>query len=168
MEAPQALEPGSEMWQFFQERYDAIRAAVLAQDAEAFVAAFGPDATFVARNGETIRFDATTDFWEWRFGPPHEQVSSTMRVTRVEEIEPGEWAVEFHEESMAVVVTDDGRRIERTADLHNRNFWRLGSNGISAFGAGEELSAHRTLAGEPLTDDADDPVGFAAWAARHA
>src|SRR5687768_3095393 len=98
------IQPGSEMWRFFEERYEACRAAVQAQDADAFVASFGPDAVFVARNGETVRFDETTDFWAWRFGPPNVPVSTTMRVTSVEETEPGEWVVEFHEESVLIVV----------------------------------------------------------------
>ena len=162
------IEPGSQMWRFFEERYAACGAAVLAQDAEAFVASFGPDASFVTTRGETVRFDATTDFWAWRFGPPNQPLRTRFELLSVVENEPGEWVVEFREEAAMVVMMPDGRRVERTWRLHNRNFWRRGDRGISVFGSGEELEVERTLDGAPLTDDARDPIGFAAWAALHA
>jgi hypothetical protein len=160
------VEPGSEVWRFFEERYDACGAAALAQDAEAFVAAFGPEAVVVTATGRSVRFDETTDFWAWRFGPPHRPLTTTFELLSVEETAPGEWVVEFREQGSMLVGLADGRVVERTWRLHNRNTWRRTERGVSVAGAGEELAAERTLDGEPLTDDADDPVGFAAWASR--
>lgn len=135
-----------------------------ASDVEGFLDWLGPEGTFPALDGATVRVADTRPFWEWRF-------ANVLAVRRVQfDIEnisfndDGLVVVDFHELSDLTVRGFDGKPVERDADLHNRNTWELSADRLTTRG-GEEIEARRTLNGQPLTDEID-PWGFGAWA-RH-
>jgi hypothetical protein len=133
-------------------------------DVDGFLDWLGPDGTFVAADGTTVRVADTRPFWEWRF-------ANVIAVRRVEiEVESVAWnddglvVVDFHELSDLTVRGFDGKPVERDADLHNRNLWEISEDRLTTRG-GEEVNVRRSLNGRPLSDEID-PLGFAAWA-RH-
>jgi len=133
-------------------------------DVDGFLDWLGPDGTFRATDGTTVRVADTRPFWAWRFG----NVLAVRRVRMdVEDIcwnDDGLVVVDFHELSDLTVRGFDREPVERDADLHNRNLREVAQDRLTTRG-GEEIDARRTLDGRPLTD-AVDPWGFAAWA-RH-
>jgi hypothetical protein len=132
-----------------------------ARDLDGFLNWLGPEGTFPAQDGSTVRVADTRPFWSWRFSLVLEVRRCDIVVNDIAWRADGLLAVDFHERSDLTVKGYDGQPVERDADLQNRNLWEVDEASFTTRG-GEEISAHRTLDGQPLTEELD-PWGFEAW-----
>ena len=133
-----------------------------ARDVEGFLDWLGPDGTFPTADNTIVRHAATRPFWEWRFNNVLAVRQFEIEIEDVAYNDDGLLVVDFHEQSEFTVRGFDGTPVGRDADLHNRNLWEVSEHRLTSRG-GEELKVHRTIDGQPLTDDID-PWGFSAWA----
>jgi hypothetical protein len=128
---------------------------------DGFLDWLGPEGSFEAGDGSIVRVADTRPFWAWRFTNVVEVSSCDMTVEQITWSEQGLLVVDFHEVTHHRVRGFDGQPVERTADLHNRNWWRVDGKRLTTTG-GAELVGHRTIGGRELTDEID-PWGLSAW-----
>lgn len=130
-------------------------------DLDGFLDWLGPDGTFEADDGSIVRIADTRPFWEWRFTNVVDVSRCDMTIEQVTWTDRNLLVVDFHEVTHHRVRGFDGRPVERTADLRNRNWWRVDDERLTTAG-GVELIGHRTIGGREWTDEID-PWGLSAW-----
>jgi hypothetical protein len=130
-------------------------------DLEGFLDWLGPEGTFEVEDGSIVRIADTRPFWEWRFANVVDVSRCDMTVEQVTRTDRSLLVVDFHEVTHHRVRGFDGEPIERTADLRNRNWWRVDGERLT-FAGGAESTGHRTIGGRESTDEID-PWGLTAW-----
>lgn len=130
-------------------------------DVDGFIDWLGPEGTFESEDGSIVRIAETRPFWEWRFANVVDVSRCDMTVGQVTWPDRGLLVVDFDEVTHHRLRGFDGKPVERTADLHKRNCWRVNAERLTTIG-GAELQGFRTIGGLELIDEID-PWGFSAW-----